>query len=73
MRLADYLLDEKLTMTAFAKLIGAEPMTVHRYVKAGRVPRPKIMRRIITVTGGKVRADDFFALAPKRASRRPGL
>ena len=69
MRLSAYLDHNKLTLTAFGRLIGTGPMTVHRYAKAGRVPRPYLMRRIIAATGGKVRADDFFE-TPKRNGRR---
>ena len=65
MRLADYLRAEKLTLAAFASRIEVGPMAVHRYAKAGRVPQPDVMRRIIEATDGAVTANDFFD-APRR-------
>ena len=32
-----------------------------RYAAGKRMPRPEILRRIVTASGGAVRADDFFA------------
>jgi hypothetical protein len=63
MTLADYMEAESLTETQFAELIGADQSTVHRLRKKGQVPGRDLMVKIFEITGGKVRADDFFGIA----------
>jgi transcriptional regulator with XRE-family HTH domain len=60
MRLRDYLDARNLTMAEFAGLIGVAPMTIHRYLNNGRIPRTDVMLAIIEATEGHVTADDFF-------------
>lgn len=63
MRLADYLEEEGLTLTAFAEKIDVSVETVRRYCDEGRIPIPPIMSRIIVASGGKVQPNDFFGEA----------
>lgn len=63
MQLREYLADQKLTIPAFADLIGVKVQTVHRYVNGERLPRREVMDKIKAVTGGKVQPNDFFAEA----------
>jgi len=63
MKLPDYLQQNNLSSADFARLIEVnERESVRRYINGTRRPAPKIMMKIIAVTGGKVRADDFFDL-----------
>ena len=62
MRLDQYLLDQNISPTAFAELIGVGRMQVWRYTKAGVVPRPNILQRIYAVTEGAVCPNDFLGL-----------
>ena len=61
MTLTDYLTDRQITEAVFADLIGVDQSTVNR-LRKGQVPSKQIMSRISAVTGGQVRADDFFGL-----------
>lgn len=61
MKLDQYLAINGLTDDAFAQTLGvAHRLTVNRYRRGLRVPRPSIMRRIAEVTGGQVTANDFI-------------
>lgn len=59
MNLADYLLQHQLSPAEFARRIGVGRMSVHRYLRGERFPRPHVLRRIRAVTAGHVTADDF--------------
>ena len=61
MTLKDFLKNKKISIEAFAREIGLSYAAVRQYTNAGRVPKPKVMRRIINVTGGTVQPNDFFA------------
>lgn len=61
MKLKDYMTLRGLTTVQMAAQLGVSHVAVVRYTTGGRVPTPKIMRKIIEVTGGEVRPDDFFA------------
>lgn len=64
MQLQSYLDTEKLTYTEFARRIGTKhARTVERYAKGQRIPRPKMMGRIVRETGGQVTAADFTLAA----------
>ena len=60
MRLADYLTEKGLTLTAFAGEIGVSVEAVRRYSEGARIPSRDIMPRIEKATDGKVRPNDFF-------------
>ncbi len=60
MKLREYMCEEGLTAAKLAKLIGTSTAAVIRYRNGQRVPRPDVMRRIVEVTGGAVRPDDFY-------------
>ncbi|MDB5738253.1 MAG: hypothetical protein JWO65_1921 [Sphingomonas bacterium] len=62
MQLSDYLKEQKLTLTAFAKAIGTpHARTVERYAKRKSIPNKEMMRRVTEATAGAVTANDFFA------------
>jgi transcriptional regulator with XRE-family HTH domain len=61
MQLKAYLKKEKISAEEFARRLGVRGWTVHRYINAhGRVPEPPIMARIIALTDGRVRPNDFY-------------
>lgn len=64
MKLSDYLSANSLTEAQFAAQIGVTQSTVNR-LKGGQIPGKELMVSIYKVTGGKVRADDFFGLGEK--------
>ena len=69
MRLAEYLKNEGLSRSAFARDIGVKPGTVWRYCLVRehpdhRIPTPAIMTRIVKATGGEVQPGDFYDLGP---------
>ncbi len=51
-------------MEEFGILIGVSHAAVSRYCHGKRRPRIGILHRIMDITGGKVRANDFWG-APK--------
>lgn len=62
MTLADYLAREKIVDADFATRIGVERSTVTR-LRAGQIPKPDVMRKIVEQTGGEVTANDFYRVA----------
>lgn len=61
MKLAVYLADNGISLSAFAKSVGAKnARTIQRYTKHGRVPSGTMMARIMAATDGVVRPNDFF-------------
>lgn len=59
MKLQPYLKAERISEAKFGESIGVSQPAIHRYCK-GRVPVPKIMRKIVAATAGKVTSNDFF-------------
>jgi len=53
--LSNYLRRENLMACEFAAAIGASKSSVSRYLSGEREPRGKTLRKIIKLTGGKVR------------------
>lgn len=62
MKLTEYLDQQNITPSAFAKAIGVEASTVTRLASGETVPSPRVMRAIIAATGGLVTPNDFFNL-----------
>jgi predicted transcriptional regulator len=60
MKLSDYISENKLTQAAFGKLIGVSQAAIDRYLRGERNPHKKYMKRIIKVTGGQVKPNDFY-------------
>ncbi|WP_139835695.1 helix-turn-helix transcriptional regulator [Thalassospira sp. MCCC 1A01428] len=44
----------------FAKMIESSSQAIYRYEDGARVPAPKVMHKIVAVTGGEVTPNDFF-------------
>lgn len=62
MILANYLADADMSLSEFARRIGAKnARTVQRYTKHGRVPSGTMMAAIVRETKGKVQPSDFLA------------
>lgn len=60
MKLKAYLEIARLTELAFAKKLGACQASVHYWASGERMPRPTTIRKIIRITSGAVRAEDFL-------------
>lgn len=61
MQLATYLAAENISLSEFARRIGAKnARTVQRYTKHGQIPGGKMMAKIMRETGGKVQPADFL-------------
>ena len=67
MQLSVYLKQHDFTVTQFAKMIGVSHSAVVRYNKGQRRPAKDVLGRIVDVTGGDVRANDFWP-QPKAAA-----
>jgi predicted transcriptional regulator len=66
MKLAEHMDKKGITETEMARLLGVSQPTVSRYLNGERMPKPRNMAKIVAVTGGRVRPDDFYALKPRR-------
>ncbi|MEO0438799.1 MAG: helix-turn-helix transcriptional regulator [Pseudomonadota bacterium] len=64
MKLSDYLIAQQLDPAEFARRIGVGRMSVHRYIRGERFPRPEVLQRIHQATAGQVTPNDFLALTP---------
>jgi DNA-binding XRE family transcriptional regulator len=60
MKLSEYLSEQKITDSAFARAIETAPSTVMRLKKGDRLPSMTLAQRIMEATGGAVRPDDFL-------------
>lgn len=60
MKLSDYLAAEKLSHAEFGKRVGVSQVSIHRYSKGLRLPRPEIVARIAKETRGKVTIEDHY-------------
>jgi len=60
MKLATYLQSHSISRREFALKIGISEASLSRYITGDRMPRPKIARAIMTVSGGKVTPNDFI-------------
>jgi transcriptional regulator with XRE-family HTH domain len=70
MKLADLLISEGLTYSAFAHRIGsAHARTVERYAKGLQRPNAAMMEAIARETGGRVTPNDFFDLSDVLSER----
>lgn len=68
MTLAQYLQDNGISFSEFARRIGTpHGRTVERYVKGTRVPTGRMMAKIDKATGGAVTASSFFEPALEAA------
>lgn len=60
MRLGSYLKVKEITRADFGAEIGVSHVSVVRYVKGQRMPRPDVLERIHKVTHGEVTYADFY-------------
>lgn len=62
--LARYLADHGISPDDFAARIGvANRSVIHKYTKAGVIPRPSVMAAIVRETDGAIQPNDFYATA----------
>ena len=62
MQLSEYLSEKGISLSAFARQVGAKnARTIQRYTKHGRIPAGAMMAKIMAATDGKVQPNDFFA------------
>ena len=66
MTLDEWLTRQGMEAKTFAEQVGVDKATVGRWRGGGTVPRPRVMARIVAVTGGAVTANDFMGLAHRR-------
>jgi hypothetical protein len=59
MTLGEYLTSKRVAPAEFAKQIGVTREAALMWLSAARIPRPKMMERIKTATGGAVTPNDF--------------
>lgn len=69
-QLADYLEREGLSAEVFAEHLGITAEAVRLYLRAKRTPRRAVMNRIVELTNGLVRPNDFFAAPTAKRPRR---
>jgi hypothetical protein len=70
MKLENYLEEHEISTDRFAEMINvSNRMTVHRYLKGQRIPRPAIMNRILSATNGNVGPQDFFTSLKKKKNK----
>lgn len=62
MKLATYLAQMNLSDEQFAAMVQRSRSTISRLRNGRAIPSPELMRDIFTVTGGSVRADDFYGI-----------
>ncbi|MDR6789556.1 hypothetical protein J2Y58_002929 [Sphingomonas sp. BE138] len=60
MKLSAYLAENGISLSAFARQVGAKnARTIQRYTKHGRVPSGSMIIKIMAVTNGSVQPTDF--------------
>lgn len=61
MKLSDYLAEHGVSLSEFARRIGAKnARTVQRYTKHRRIPSIRMMAEIARATDGVVQPNDFY-------------
>lgn len=73
MKLADWLEQQSLSASEFAREINDSPTNVWRYANGKRIPNKTTMAKIVARTKGAVTANDFYdteAAPPVRGGRR---
>lgn len=63
MLLKDYLAATGETIDQFAARANESPHTIGKLVRGERFPRIELARNIVTITNGRVTADDLLAAA----------
>ncbi|MFG1226058.1 helix-turn-helix domain-containing protein [Xanthobacter wiegelii] len=72
MKLADYLKQKAETYASFGAKVGVSAFAIGKYARGERTPRPAVLRRIHTETGGIVTANDFGDFAPPTPANDTG-
>lgn len=61
MRLHDYIKQNKINVTEFAKKCGVQRNAIHKIMRGGR-PRHDTLKKIVENTNGIVQPNDFYNL-----------
>lgn len=59
MKISQYIAQNKINVTEFAKAIGVKRNSIYRYQR-GRRPSDDVIMKIIKITEGAVTLSDFF-------------
>lgn len=70
MKLKTYLIDNNLTVAAFAEMAVISCISVYKYMSGERIPKANAMHRIVIVTRGDVTANDFYDIQQDMKSKR---
>jgi transcriptional regulator with XRE-family HTH domain len=70
MKLYEWMEKAKINADSLAGMLVVRRSTVDRYVNRGRVPTPRVMKKIVGITGGQVTPNDFYALGKRTTGRR---
>lgn len=62
MNLKEWLAQEGRDVNWLKDELGCDYETARRYVQGKRIPRPEQMRRIASISDGRVTPNDFYAL-----------
>jgi antitoxin CcdA len=79
MKLAAWLIENKLPAAELARLCGVHPLTVYKWRSGQNVPRPAQLAALAKATRGAVTANDFVATLPAEQTeegpmpRNPGF
>ncbi len=66
MKLLEYIKENSLQLASFARRLGIARYTLYRYIKENRLPPPKTMAAIFSVTKGMVQPNDFYDLKKRK-------
>jgi predicted transcriptional regulator len=68
MQLRAYLDEHCISPATFAAQIQVSGAALYRYMAGERIPRRSVLERIVSLTGGAVRADDFYSSTTDEAA-----
>ena len=70
MTLREFLDKYNVTLNEFSVETGVSASTLSRYAAGIRVPKPRVMERIVTATGGMVQPNDFYDAVARRSREK---
>lgn len=65
MKLSEYLRSNAVSRREFAAKVGITEAALCRYISGVRMPRPQIVRAIMSASGGTVTPNDFIEANPE--------
>ena len=61
MNIDEYLADGNSSVAELAEQTGVTVQAISQYRSGKRIPRPRIARRIVEASGGKISYEDIYA------------